>query len=231
MQPFIGVTCSADSDGQPRVNPRYVLALHAVGALPVPLPFITTEAAAHGLLDRLHGIVFTGSEDLDPALWGESLHPKTTLMHVSRMTTELLLARAVIARRVPALGICGGMQTLNVASGGSLHQHVPDIAALVEHSDPSFLRRHEVQALLGSRMAEVLGSRFAVNTEHHQAVNRLGSGLVAVAHAQDGIVEAFESSVAPFLVGVQWHPERMLDDVRQRQLFVELVAASAARSA
>ncbi len=230
MQPFIGVTCSADSDGQPRVNPRYVLALHAAGALPVPLPFITAEAAAHALLDRLQGIVFTGSEDLDPALWGEPLHAETTLMHASRMATELLLARAVIARRMPALGICGGMQTLNVASGGSLHQHVPDIASLVDHRDPSFLRRHDVQARLGSRLAELLGSRFAVNTEHHQAVNRLGADLVAVAHAPDGIVEAFESCSAPFLLGVQWHPERMLDDARQRRLFDELTSACTSRN-
>jgi putative glutamine amidotransferase len=226
MQPFIGVTCSADPEGRPRVNPRYVLAVHAVGALPVPLPFLSTEAEAHALLDRLHGIVFTGSEDLDPSLWGEALHPQTSLMHASRMATEMALARAVIARRTPALGICGGMQTLNVASGGSLHQHIPDVSKLVDHRDPSFERRHEVRAELGSRLAEILGGRFDVNTEHHQAVHRLGAGLAAVAHAPDGIIEAFESAGASFLVGVQWHPERMLDDARQRRLFVELAAAA-----
>ncbi|HTE06765.1 MAG TPA: gamma-glutamyl-gamma-aminobutyrate hydrolase family protein [Planctomycetota bacterium] len=228
MQPLIGVTCSSDPEGGPRVNPRYVQAVHAVRALPVPLPFVRTEAEAHALLDRLDGIVFTGSEDLDPALWGEARHPQTSLMHEARMTTELLLARAVLARRTPALGICGGMQTLNVASGGSLHQHIPDVAALVDHRDPSFLRRHEVHAEFGSRLAELLGASFPVNTEHHQAVNRLGCGLRVVARAPDGIIEAFESTAAPFLLGVQWHPERMLEDGRQRSLFVELAAAAAA---
>jgi len=231
MRPFIGVTCSSDPAGAPRVNPNYVRALHEAGALPVPLPFIRTAAEAHELLERLAGIVFTGSEDLDPALWGEPRHPRTELMHDARMTTELLLARAALERRAPTLGICGGMQTLNVARGGSLHQHVPDVAREIEHGDDSYSKRHPVSAVAGSRLATLCGSSFPVNTSHHQAVNRVGAGFVVTARAPDGIIEALEGPDAPFLLGVQWHPERMLDDAVQRRLFEALVGAARTRQA
>ncbi len=231
MRPFIGVTCNSDPAGAPRVNPNYVRALLDAGALPVPLPFVATPAQAHEVLERLAGVVFSGSEDLDPALWGEARHPRTELMHTSRMTAELLLARAVLERRAPALGICGGMQTLNVARGGSLHQHIPDVSTEIEHSDPTGARLHPVAAAPGSRVARLCGAAFSVNSHHHQAVARLGAGLAATAHAPDGIIEAFEEAEAPFLVGVQWHPERMPDDGAQRRLFEALVAAARARPA
>ncbi|MHC4845061.1 MAG: gamma-glutamyl-gamma-aminobutyrate hydrolase family protein [Planctomycetota bacterium] len=228
MRPFIGVTCSSDPSGNPRVNPRYVRALHESGALPVPLPFIETIGQAHELIERLSGMLFTGSEDPDPSLWGEERHPATKVMHPARLRTELLLGRAVFERRTPTLAICGGMQNINVAAGGSLHQHVPDLSAEIVHSDPTFESRHDVLAETGSRLAALCGPRFAVNTEHHQAVNRLADGLVATASAPDGIVEAWEAEDAPFLVGVQWHPELMLDDAGQARLFVELVHAAGA---
>jgi gamma-glutamyl-gamma-aminobutyrate hydrolase PuuD len=229
MQPFIGVTCSSDPSGNPRVNPRYVRALHQAGALPVPLPFLDTIEEAHGLIERLSGMVFTGSEDADPAAWGESLHAATNLMHPARLRTELLLGQAVLERSTPTLAICGGMQNINVAAGGSLHQHVPDLTREINHSDPSFETRHDVLVETGSRLAALCGDRFAVNTEHHQAVNRLADGLVGTAAAPDGIVEAWEAPACAFFVGVQWHPERMLEDAGQARLFSALVDAAGAR--
>jgi putative glutamine amidotransferase len=228
MQPFIGITCSSDPTGEPRVNPLYVRAVHAAGGLPVPLPFVTDLDAAHALLDRVAGMVFTGSEDLDPSLWGEPLHPRAQLMHSARMTTELMLARAVTVRRTAVLAVCGGMQTLNVVRGGSLHQHIPDLAAGLEHSDPSFTRRHPVTAVAGSRLAALCGREFPVNTEHHQAVHRLGDGLVATAHAPDGLVEAWEAPDERFCMGVQWHPERLLELPGHAGLFAALTAAAGA---
>jgi putative glutamine amidotransferase len=226
MQPFIGVTCSSDPSGNPRVNPRYVRALHQCGALPVPLPFLDSIEAAHALLERLAGMVFTGSEDPDPAAWGEARHADTKLMHPARLQTELLLARAVLERATPTLAICGGMQNINVAAGGSLHQHLPDLSREICHSDPTFESRHEVLVDAGSRLAALCGPSLRVNTEHHQAVNRLADGLVATAAAPDGIVEAWESPDRPFFVGVQWHPERMLDEAGQARLFSALVEAA-----
>lgn len=201
-------------------------ALHACGALPVPLPFIGSLDEAHALLERLAGMLFTGSEDPDPSLWGEPLHPATQLMHPARLTTELMLGRAVLERATPTLAICGGMQTINVAAGGSLHQHVPDLSTEIPHSDPSFESRHDVLAEPGSCLARLCGEQFTVNTEHHQAVNRLADGLVATASAPDGIVEAWEATGAGFQVGVQWHPELMLDDAGQVRLFGALVEAA-----
>jgi gamma-glutamyl-gamma-aminobutyrate hydrolase PuuD len=229
MQPYIGVTCTADDEGRPSVKDPYIRALFAAGALPVPLPFVTTAEQADALLDRVDGVLFTGSDDLDPALWGEPAHPRVKLMHPARATTELLYARAALRRRTPALGICGGMQTLNVAGGGSLHQHIPDLGHGLEHKDPSFTVRHPVTARAGSRVAVLLGGYFTVNTEHHQAVNRLAGGLLATAHSPDGIVEAWELPDAPFLVGVQWHPERMLGEGGQVRIFAALVEAAGGR--
>lgn len=229
MRPFIGVTCTADDQGRPSVRDPYVRALFAAGALPVPLPFLTTEAEADALLDQLDGVVFTGSDDLDAAHWQEPLHPEAKLMHPARAATELLLARAALRRGTPALGICGGMQTLNVAAGGSLHQHIPDLGRGLEHKDPTFTVRHPVTACAGSRIESLLGERFAVNTEHHQAVARLAPGFVATAHSPDGLVEAWELPAAPFLLGVQWHPERMLEEGAHARIFAALATVAGTR--
>lgn len=230
-QPFIGITSSVDAEGQPVVRDSYVRALHAAGARPVPLPFVTDERQAAALLERLDGILFTGSDDLDPRLWNEAQHPSTVLIHPARATTELLFARAALAARLPVLGICGGMQTLNVACGGSLHQHLPDLPGTLAHQDATYATRHEVTAQAGSRVAELLGPRFAVNTSHHQAVHALGRGLVATAHSPDGVIEACELREAPFVLGVQWHPERMVGEGSQLKLFEALVSAASNKTA
>jgi putative glutamine amidotransferase len=227
MPPFIGVTCTADGAGRPEVKPAYVAAVHGAAALPVPLPFVSSDDEAQALLERLDGIVFTGSDDLDSVLWNEPLHPRAVLMHPARATSDLLLARAALARRLPALGICGGMQLLNVAAGGSLHQHLPDRPGTLDHKDPSFQRRHALTVAAGSVLAELLGGALQVNTEHHQGVDRLGRGLMACAWAPDGVVEAIVDPEAPFTVGVQWHPERLQEDEPQRRLFRALARAAA----
>jgi putative glutamine amidotransferase len=234
MRPFIGVTSSTDDAGRPVPGVHYLQALLRAGACPVPLPHVRDEREAAGILARLDGVLFSGSDDLDPVLWGEPVHPRAELMHPARMASEMAFARAALERRAPALGICGGMQTLNVAAGGSLHQHVPDVTAgqpPVEHSDDSYAGRHAVAVEPDSRLAALLGRAVDVNSHHHQAVHRLGAGLRIVARAPDGIVEAWESAGHPFLLGVQWHPERMADEAGSARLFEALVAAARERSA
>ncbi len=227
MRPFIGLTCSSDPGGHPRVNPRYVQAVHRAGGLPVPLPWVSSLEQAHLLLDRVHGLLFTGSEDIDPAMWGEERHPKTVLMHPDRMATEIHLARAALERRPPTLAVCGGMQTLNVVAGGTLYQHIPDLDTNpCQHSDPSFTELHAVRAAADSLVGEALGATFGANTEHHQAIRDLGDGLRATAWCSDGLVEAFEGADGPWLVAVQWHPERMLTEPGQARLFEHLTAAA-----
>ena len=231
MQPFIGVTSSVDAEGRPVVRDPYVRALHAAGARPVPLPFVADEAQARALLERLDGLLFTGSDDLDPKLWNEAQHARTVLIHPARAIAELLFARAALAAHLPVLGICGGMQTLNVACGGSLHQHLPDVPGTLEHQDSTYTVRHTVKTEAGSRVAELLGESFAVNTSHHQAVHELGRGLIATAHSPDGVIEACELRNARFVLGVQWHPERMLDEGEQLRLFAALVSAATTTAA
>jgi putative glutamine amidotransferase len=229
MQPLIGVTCSSDPDGNPRINPRYVRAIHVAGGLPVPLPWIASEDEAHAVLERLAGMVFTGSEDIDPGLWGEDLHEKTVLMHPHRMATEIHMSRAVLDRGTPTLAVCGGMQSLNAVAGGSLHQHIPDAGGdWLDHSDtdPEMSMRHEVEASAGSRLAELCGRAFATNTQHHQAIHRLADGFVPTAWSGDGCVEAFEGAGDDFMVAVQWHPERMLEQPGQLALFSSLTTVA-----
>lgn len=227
MRPFIGVTCSAEPDGRPVVRPPYVSAVLAAGGLPVPLPFVADEAEADAILARLDGLLLTGSEDLHPSLWGEDLHVKTALMHPARQITELSYCRAVLRRDLPLLGICGGMQTLAVAAGGRLSQHVPDLGEqMLDHSAGFDGAPHAIVCRAGTRLSELLGERCEVNTAHHQAVAALGEGMQPCAHSPDGLLEAYEMPARTFTVCVQWHPERMLGDARQSRLLSAFVAAA-----
>lgn len=227
MRPFIGVTCSSEPDGRPVVRPPYVSAVLAAGGLPVPLPFVSDEAEAAALLDRLDGLLLTGSEDLDPSLWGESPHARLELMHPARQTTELAFCRAALARDLALLGICGGMQTLAVTAGGRLTQHVPDLGAhVLDHSAGFDGSPHPVANAPGSRLHALLGPNASVNSVHHQAVAELGVGMVAVAHSPDGLIEAYEMPERAFTLCVQWHPERMPHDARQAELLRAFVAAA-----
>jgi len=238
MRPFIGITCSAEPDGRPVARPPYIQAVHAAGGLPVPLPFLGTgpgqsqrdaDEEARLLVDRLDGLVLSGSEDLDSALWGEPLHPAAELMHAHRQRTELAVCRALIERDVPTLAICGGMQSLNVVAGGTVLQHIPDReggSTPLDHAVGVDAAPHPVCALAGSRLAALCGTAFDTNTAHHQAVGRLSEEFTATAHTDDGILEAFESDTLRFLIAVQWHPERMPSDAGQRALFEALIEAA-----
>jgi len=220
MRPFIGVTCSADPDGRPIVRPPYVQALHEAGAVPVPLPFTVSQDAAEADaelapdLARLDGILLTGSEDLDSALWQEPLHPAADLMHPSRQATELAVCRAVLASDLPCLAICGGMQTLNVVAGGTVAQHVPDLGPhTLDHAVGVEGPLHAVHATDGTL------------TAHHQALGRLGRGFIATAWTDDTVIEACEAPGRRFVLCVQWHPELMQNRAGQRALFTALVDA------
>ncbi|RKY21144.1 MAG: gamma-glutamyl-gamma-aminobutyrate hydrolase family protein [Planctomycetota bacterium] len=229
MRPFIGVTSSAETDGTPVARPAYARAVTLAGGLPVALPWIEDQDEALGLLQRLSGVVLTGSEDLHPSLWGEPLHPAVTLMHEHRQRTELCLSKALLGCELPLLAICGGMQNLAVAAGSRVHQHLPDLGEhVLDHAVGVDAAPHPLQAEPGSLLARALGERCLVNSAHHQGMASLGPGLVPVGHAPDGVLEAWELSDRRFGLGVQWHPERMPDDPGQQGLFRLLVAAAQA---
>lgn len=222
------MTSSAEADGVPVVRPAYARAITLAGGLPVALPFVDSVDEAQEILERLGGVVLSGSADLDPSLWGEAPHPAVTLMHPNRQRTELYVGRALLERDLPILAICGGMQSLAVAAGGSLHQHLPDLGPqVVDHGAGVDGAPHPVEARPGTKVHDLLGRAFAANSAHHQAVARLPEIFVAAAHSPDGVLEAWDMPGRRFAVGVQWHPERMPEDARQQGLFAALVRAVA----
>jgi putative glutamine amidotransferase len=237
MRPLIGVTTSELRAGSASTLRRhgdpphpemalgmsYLRAIEAAGGTPVVLPPLGDPDA---FLDRLDGICLSGGPDLDPGAYGAAeRHPELGPTEPELDAFELELARAADNRGIPVLGICRGAQALNVARGGTLHQHLPGH----RQAEPATATTHVVHVAAGTRLAEVVGAaRLRVNSFHHQAVDVLGRGLRAVAHATDGIVEGIEAPGARFLLGVQWHAEGMVRDARHRGLFEALVAAAAA---
>lgn len=185
---------------------NYIERIVEAGARPVLLP---PAAGVETLLDRLDGLVLTGGSDVDPAAYGAEPHPATDRPRTFRDTAELALARQALDSGLPLLGICRGLQVLNVLLGGTLHQHVPDVVGHQGHSPtPGTFAAHPVRVEPGSRLAKLLDrTELTVPTHHHQSVDCLGDGLTPVAWTDDGLVEAAEYAAHPFAVAVQWHPE------------------------
>jgi len=238
MAPTIGITTyhtHADWRGWSEEGAllpwTYVKAIRDNGGRPVLLPPGGDAAEAEATVAVLDGVVIAGGGDIDPAIYGAARHPKTEVTAPDRDAWELAVAESAIRMNVPLLGICRGMQVMNVACGGTLHQHVPD---LVGHDDHEGSRvgfgAHKVRVTSGRTVITILpgGEYFEVPTHHHQAVDKLGDGLIAVAWADDGLIEAVEA-ITPedFIVGVQWHPEQGSDS----RLFRALVTAAEIHSA
>jgi putative glutamine amidotransferase len=201
---------------------RYVDKVAQAGGLPLLLPPVERIAAA---LPRLDGLVLSGGSDVDPALYGATPHPAAGPFYRARDSAELELCRHALATGLPLLCICRGLQVLNVALGGTLHQHLPDLVGTDIHGpDESGYGSHKVSVAPSTQLAAILGrSEAAVPTYHHQAIDRLGAGLAATAWTDDGVIEAVEfDHAAPFMIAVQWHPE-VGDDL---SLFTALVAAA-----
>ena len=234
--PLVGISAYCEQarwgvwDMEAMVLPRrYPERVAQAGGIPVLLP---PTAGIEAALARLDCLVLSGGGDIDPARYGAQRLPQTTSVREDRDAAEFALLQTALARRMPILGICRGMQLINVALGGSLHQHLPDVVGHDEHAPrPGAFSEHEVKVAPGSRLAEILGHTDLdvhqpadVPTHHHQGIDRLGDGLTATAWAADGTVEAFELDPAqgPFGLAVQWHPEAG-DDLR---LFVALVGAA-----
>lgn len=207
------------------LNSAYVSALENAGLVPLVVPPLSRVDHAADIMSIAAGLVLSGGGDLDPGLYGEPCHPRANPPDADRDTTELALIAAARARNVPVLAICRGIQAVNVALGGSLVQDIPsELESAIVHDaqGPREARTHEVAIEPGSRLARAVGStRISVNSLHHQSVGRLASGLLATAHAPDGVVEGVESEGGWWLVGVQWHPEEMsgTEEPWDRRLF------------
>jgi putative glutamine amidotransferase len=209
----------------------YGEAVLAAGGLPWVAPYTEAEDALDGYVAHAQAVVLTGGDfDIDPSLFGEAPHPALGTLKPDRTAFERAIYERAMARGLPILGICGGMQLVCALRGGTLWQdldtqHPSDI----DHQQVAIKAEpgHPVDVVVGTRLAAICGAgELGVNSTHHQAVRALPDDLVASAIAPDGIIEAFEDPNVPFLVGVQWHPEAMPHE-RQQALYRALVAAAA----
>jgi putative glutamine amidotransferase len=211
---------------------RYLEAVRVAGALPVILAPIRTSAV-DALLDRLDALCLSGGPDLAPAHYGAPEHPELGPTEPELDRFELALARRAMARGIPTLAICRGMQVMNVARGGTLHQHLPELDLGIDHrrTAPGETATHDVELVHGGRLAELMGgTRLPVNSFHHQGLADMGRGVRAVGHADDGTVEAIQVEGAGFALGVQWHAELLVERPEQLALFEALVRAAEARA-
>jgi putative glutamine amidotransferase len=191
---------------------RYVQAVQRAGGRPVVLPPDPEDAQdPGGVLDLLDALIVTGGAgDLDPTLYGHEPHPETGPVQEERDAYELALVRGALEREMPILGICRGMQVLNVAYGGTIEQHLPDVLGHEEHRHtPGVFADHEVRLDPDSLAARAAGSEWTpVKSHHHQGIKEVGSGLQVTGWAtEDDAVEALEDPSCPFVLGVLWHPE------------------------
>ena len=198
---------------------NYVRAVEEAGGRPLLVP--PSDEGIEETLDSLDAIVFSGGSDLDPAHYGEEPHPETFGIREERDRAELELMKAALERDMPVLGICRGVQVLNIARGGNLIQHLPEIVGHEghKHDPPGSFSDHDVEIEPETTLAKILGDRHPVKSHHHQGLDAVGKGLRVSAHAEDGSIEGVEDPEHRFAVGVLWHPEAGED----RKLFQALV--------
>jgi putative glutamine amidotransferase len=225
--PWIGMPVQMDpgSDRQ-YLDRRYSDAIAETGAVPLLIPLVATAQLMRNVAENLDGILLTGNNsDLDPSLYGVSRTDACGPVQPLRDRMDFFLLSVAITRKIPVLGICYGLQSLNVFLGGSLVQDIPAFLDRdIRHSDPM---GHDIELSAGSLLDGIVGRlSVKVNSSHHQAVERPGQGLEAIAHAPDGVVEAISySNPNHWMLGVQWHPERSLNcDDFSRKLFENFIA-------
>jgi gamma-glutamyl-gamma-aminobutyrate hydrolase PuuD len=230
MRPVIGITAYVEDASwgawtlpAALVPFGYVHSVERAGGRPLLVP--PALEGVEETLEALDGLVFSGGSDIDPGVYGAESHEQTNGVRPLRDRAELALLEAAIARDMPVLAICRGLEVLNVVRGGDLEQHLPDRVGHEAHREVlGVFSEHGVDLKATSRVGTLLGDRAAVKSHHHQGVRRLGEGLVETAWAEDGTVEGLEDPSRRFLVGVLWHPEEGEDDPLFRALVKEAEA-------
>jgi putative glutamine amidotransferase len=208
----------------------YIEGVNLAGGVAVLLPPQPVSAdVVDRMLDGLDGVIITGGRDVDPRAYGQQPHPATDEPvgdNRARDALEFALVDGAVRRGMPVLGICRGAQVINVALGGTLHQHLPDVLGHTHHQQGNAVfSTSAVRTVPGTRLAALIGESSDAQCYHHQAIDRLGDGLIVSAQDTDGVIEAVEIPGENFVLAVQWHPEERLDDLR---LFAAVVEAAAA---
>ena len=235
-RPLIGITCDYDMEKQTtKLHRGYYDAIVEAGGLPVLMPNIHEENACK-ILAFLDGLLLSGGNDVEPAYFGEAPHIKLGFINACRDSLEINLCRQAMERDIPILGICRGVQLMNIAMGGTIYQDLESqwiAGQLQKHSQlaPDWYGSHEVELDLNSRLFRMLGvKKLRTNSFHHQAIRDLASCFRATAWCGDGVVEGIEALSHTFAVGVQWHPEKMWQkDEKMLGLFEGLVSAAKRR--
>lgn len=228
MKPVIGITFSEDIGDDPTNN--YINAINQFGGIPRTLyPGISADA-----FDGIDGLLLTGGGNIDPKFFNQPWHPSLKFVNEDRDKLEIPLCQKAIKDDLPVLGICRGIQVMSVAMGGSLYQDIPTEypAETVTHQTRNTDAQHEIQIEASTQLSEIVGkSADEVNSSHHQAVNHRGAGFVVTARCRaDGIIEAMENRSKKFVLGVQYHPERMTKTPEfrehRRKLFEAFIEAA-----
>jgi putative glutamine amidotransferase len=232
-KPLIGLTPSHDMEsGDVKARPTYMRALKAAGAIPVVMPLDASEEDLKQLSQDLDGFLFTGGPDVHPFLFGEETQAHCGNVSPARDQMEISLLPMIMELQKPILGICRGIQVLNIALGGNIWQDIPSQVTRdfpLAHSQPfSYdMPCHTVALTEGSLLAQISeSSSIEVNSMHHQAVKDLAPGLIASAYSTDYLIEALEMPDYPFFIGVQWHPEYLWEKNKEAfRLFQTFVKA------
>jgi len=231
MKPIIGITTDVRDNGENVLKHTYVQAVIRAGGLPMIVP-VGLEEDVEQLIAILDGLILSGGNDINPMLFNEEPHEYLGEVSPSRDSIELELARRMLKTGKPILGICRGMQVLNVAVGGSVYQdlHKQNDGPILQHMQkaPNTHSSHYVQVEKGSLLESIAGSeRIQVNSYHHQSVKDVPAAFKVTGVASDGIVEAFESNDEKFVLGVQWHPEALstAGDVVSLRIFEKFISA------
>ncbi len=230
-RPRIGITVDYVTGKPHYMLPwTYAQSIELAGGLPMMLPYRVDVALIPDYLDQLDGVLLSGGDDLDPAVYGQEWHEHAQRIDPVRQVFEFALLAEIERRTMPVLGVCLGSQLMNVHRGGSLIQYLPDQLGpngLDHRLNSDWSRRHMVELTPDSRLATVLRKQHvSVNTSHKQAVRTLGRGLRVIATSTDGVIEGTEDPSLPFFMGVQWHPERQNDEADHLRIFQMLVDAA-----
>lgn len=239
-RPLIAITCSTaspdryPSGSQDRLGRAYASAIWKAGGAPILIPNLCEDGYPEALLARVDGLLLSGGDDVGPDRFGEEILNDTVEVDHARDAAEIPLARTAVARDIPILGICRGIQTLAVALGGTLYQDIPaqvPEACIHRQTAPRPEATHEIRAAGDCRLYAITGQeRLAVNTFHHQAVRGVPKPLRPTAWAPDGVIECVEAPDAAFLIGVQYHPEEMTETQEHAMKLFAAFVQTAGRS-